>query len=309
MTTALITGVCGFCGAHLVARLRNEGDIRIVGIDIRSDTPIGVLLDEYRSVDIRDSQQVASVIRHVRPDLIFHLVGVLKGSASDLYQANLMGGINVLESVRQYAPDARVLIVGSAAEYGRVSSSEMPIKEDRTCAPSGAYALSKYALTLAALDYARNRGLKVVVARPFNIIGSGVPPSLVVGAILNRAKQALQSSDDPAIIVGNLDAERDFIVVEDVMDAYTRLLLGNHSGEVFNICSGEPRTVRSVAEELLSFSPRPIRLKVSPSLIRFDDVKTVYGSWKKANLAIGFRPKKKLSDALQAAWRHEIRDT
>jgi len=306
MPTALITGVCGFCGAHLVERLRQESGMRITGVDIRSEAPASLSLDGYVAADIRDPGQVAAVITHIEPDLIFHLAGIVNGSATDVYQVNFLGGINLIESVRLCAPQARVLIVGSAAEYGYVPLSEMPVKEDRICNPSGAYALSKYALTLVTRDYARQFGLKVVIVRPFNIIGPGIPSSLVVGAILKRTKQALTNSNDPEVAIGNLDTERDFIAVNDTVDAYTRLLLNYHTTEIFNICSGTPRTIRSIAEELLSFSPRSVRITVSPSLIRANDVKIVYGSWEKINLAIGFNPQTNISDALHAAWRHEM---
>jgi GDP-4-dehydro-6-deoxy-D-mannose reductase len=182
----------------------------------------------------------------------------------------------------------------------------MPISEECRCNPSGAYALSKYALSLAGLDYARKQGLNVVIARPFNIIGPGIPSSLVVGAILQRVKQALQGSEEVKIDVGNLDTERDFIAVDDVVDAYVRLLSGDNRGEVFNICSGEPRKIRTVVEELLSHSPRPIRLQVSTALLRTNDVVRVYGDWEKANRAIGFKPRSSLSEALHAAWSYEM---
>lgn len=306
MTRALITGVCGFCAAHLAKKLASGGDIRTIGIDIRGRPPQRLPLDDYISVDMGDRLQVSDTVARVKPDLVFHLAGLVRGNAAELFRVNLLGGVHLMEAILESAPDARTLVVGSAAEYGHVPESEMPITEEHPCNPIGPHGLSKYSLTLAAVDYARNRGLKVSVARPFNIVGAGVPESLVVGAILHRATKALAESDDPVVTIGNLDTERDFVAVEDAVDGYLRMVQSDHWGEVFNICSGQPCSIRSVVEGLLSYSPKPIRLRVDPALVRPADVKTVYGDYGKANRLLGFVPATSLDSALRSAWDHEM---
>jgi GDP-4-dehydro-6-deoxy-D-mannose reductase len=303
MKTALITGAAGFCGRHLAERLYRGGDIRVVGLDAQPIPGKADWLHEQVCADLRDVSQTEGLIARTRPDFVFHLAGALKGRPLELYQANLMSGISVIEALRTSAPQARVLVVGSAAEYGSVPECRLPIKEDEDCVPTDAYGLSKFALTCAALSYSRHYGMKVVVARPFNIIGAGMPPNLVLGAILQRAKSALRTSDDPEVTVGNLEAVRDFVAVEDVVAAYIRLLQGDHWGQVFNICSGEPRSIRSVVQALLAFSRHPIRLRVDPSLMRCAEVQVAYGSWHKASQAFGFVPAADFDRTLEAAWR------
>jgi GDP-4-dehydro-6-deoxy-D-mannose reductase len=282
--------------------LAREGGLRLVGADLRAEAPAGVPLDDYVVADFGRAETAEAAIGRVRPELVFHLVGVAAGEAGELYRVNLLSGIHLLESLRRTSPGARVLIVGSAAEYGAAPPAEMPLTEEHPCRPSGAYGLSKHALTLAALDYAR-QGMKVVVVRPFNIVGAGVPPSLVVGALVARAKKALAGNGDATIAIGNLEPERDFVAVEDVVRAYARLMRGEHWGEVFNICSGRPLPVRAVAERLLAFAPRPVRLEVDPALVRPADAPSVYGSWQKAHRHFGFEPATPLEEALRAAWQ------
>ncbi len=188
--TALISGVCGFSAKHLVRMLSGEGRVRIAGADLPAEPPADLQLADYRAADLARADEAAALVRHVRPDMVFHLAGRYRGTSDELYAANLLGGVHLLEALRESSPNARVLVVGTAAEYGPAPPEEMPIAEDHPCRPRGAYGLSKHALSLAALDFARRCGLKVVVARPFNIIGAGVPPSLVVGAVLERAKRA-----------------------------------------------------------------------------------------------------------------------
>jgi GDP-4-dehydro-6-deoxy-D-mannose reductase len=299
---ALITGAHGFCARHLAARMAAAGDVRIVGLDCRRDAPAGVPLDEYVVADVTDEVGLDATLRRFRPDRIFHLAALMAGPAAELYRVNFMGSVRLLESVRLAVPDCRVLLVGSAAEYGMAPAAEMPISEECVCRPTSAYGISKYAATLAAVNYAQTARLKTVIARPFNIVGAGLPTGLVVGAVLERAQAALANAGEPVVVVGNLDTQRDFVAVDDVVKAYLRMLDGSYWGEVFNVCSGEPRTVRSVLDELCSLSPRPIRFEVDPALVRPNDVAVVYGSCRKARKAFGFAPSSRLGDALRAAW-------
>ncbi len=343
MSRVLITGACGFCARHLADRLALDPETAVFGADIRRSEDALSRLADFRQVDFTDSEAVSALVADLRPDIVFHLAGAVRGRPESIYAANLLGGVNLLEAVKEYAAEARVIVAGSAAEYGHVPEEDMPITEEQACQPVGAYGISKYALTLACLEYARNSRnlpltpsgtegggvpMRVSVVRPFNIIGAGVPATLVVGAIIERAKDAIVSGRD-TVIVGNLDTYRDFVAVEDVVDAYIALagvpdtpvgrpdtLVGQNlpltpsetegggvpNGEVYNICSGKPTSIRFVVETLLSFAPRPLRPVVDPNLVRGTDVKTVYGSWKKARDAFGFEPKTDLTAALRSAW-------
>ena len=106
--------------------------------------------------------------------------------------------------------------------------------------------------------------------------------------------------------VGNLDCERDFVAVTDVVDGYVELMARECWGQVFNMCSGRPATIRSVVTTLLSYSPRPLGLVVDPALCRPDDVPVVYGSWERARRAFGFVPVTPLEGALRMAWDHRL---
>ena len=155
------------------------------------------------------------------------------------------------------------------------------------------------------MDYAKRYGLKVVVARPSNIVGPGVPESLVVGAMLSRAKKAF-SSIKPVFKVGDFESERDFVDVSDVTEAYVRLAQANLCGEVFNICSGRSYSIRRVAELLIANSSRSIALEFDPDLVPPSIIRSLYGSHEKATKAIGFRPATSLDLSLKAAWDAEI---
>jgi len=302
----LITGVGGFCGRHLAKHLRLEKDVALVGYDRLDEAPAGLSLDDYISGDVLDQQQLNRIVGKINPQEIFHLAGISTGPAVDIYRTNVLGTIHLLEAVRTLARQARVLLVGSAAEYGPLEQSDLPVNEAHPCNPIGAHGLSKYAATLAGIDYARNFAMKVVVARPSNIIGAGIASYLLVGAVLERIRGALATPDESTIKVGNVDTVRDFIAVEDVVAAYLQMIRGDHWGEIFNISSGQPSKISFVIETLLSLSPRPLTYEIDPSLVRPLETKIFYASHAKAKEAFGFKATISLEDSIRAAWAHEI---
>lgn len=306
MRTCLITGARGFCGRHLVSRLAEEGGFRVIGTGRCGEVPSDTGLDEYIPADVRDEGQMGKVVRDSRPDMVFHLAGIRHGTAEEMDRVNLIGSLTVLDTLKRYAPRARVLLVGTAAEYGAVEVNNLPVTEGHRCQPCGSYGTSKHAMALAGLDYGRGFGLSVVLARPFNIIGAGISRDLMLGAVLCRAKMALAGAGDPVVHVGNVQTERDFVAVEDVVDAYVRMLTGNFGGEIFNLCSGRPHSVRSLIALALAQSPRAIRAEVDPRLVRSSEVEIIYGSWAKAHRTFGFRPATSVESSVRAAWNYEM---
>jgi GDP-4-dehydro-6-deoxy-D-mannose reductase len=301
MMNVLITGAAGFTARHLTQRLRAMGSVQITGTDLAAAKPEGVWLQDYIAGDLSDLTRLRETIRRSRPQWIFHLAGLFRGGVYDIYRANLTGGLNLLEAVRMEAPEAAVLVVGSAAEYGVWPPAEMPLSERHPCQPAGAYGSSKYALTLAAQAYHRENGLKVLVARPFNLLGAGMPATLVVGAIAHRAKAALEAGQS-RISVGNLASQRDFVAIEDAVDAYVRLLEAGAWGEIFNIASGEGCSIDYVVKSLLSFAPTPIELVQDEELKRWNDPPIVTGDPAKIHSVCGASRRVPLQETLRAVW-------
>lgn len=297
----LITGAGGFCAAHLVPRLRTDFSGPIVGIGRNRAPALGAHLDDYQQVDMSAWDTVAAVVGALKPRLIFHLAGSLSEDADGLIRSNFLGTISLLEAVRVHAPDARLLIAGSAAEYGAVGAQRLPVTEDHPCRPTTLYGATKYSATLAALAYWRRFGIMVVVARPFNIVGPGMPTRLLLGAILMRITESVEG-EERLVKVGNVDVERDFITVWDVVDGYVRMVQGDHWGQVFNLCSGRPCRVGDLVGLLAELSPHPLRFVVDPELQRPLEARTFYGSSEKARAAFGFRPRHDLKDAVKGAW-------
>jgi len=304
MKSVLITGVLGFCAGHLVKRLRTNYNVRIFGIDIAEKALSELHLDAYLCVDICDRERLEHAVKLWEPDTIFHLAGVTGDDLYKVYSVNFNGSLGLFETVRKHLPDSSVLIIGSSAEYGFASPDDFPLTEEQPCRPINAYGISKHSVVLAGRNYVQKEGLKIVAARPFNIIGPGIPPTLVVGAIIKRIKDSLNRKDKKLVIkMGNLNTERDFIDVNDAMDAYIKMVQGDFWGEVFNICSGKSYSIRKVVEVIAGFSGMPVEIEHDPALVRIPDIDISFGSYSKAQRAFGFEPVVDIERSLLEIWR------
>src|SRR5207244_405924 len=157
-------------------------------------------------------------------------------------QSNLFSTLNLLEAVRRYAPEARVLVAGSGEEYGR--PEVLPVTEDNSLRPQNPYALSKVSADLAAGLYGDAYGMHVVRTRAFNHAGPGQSDIYVVSSLARQIAEAEASDDETGhveVAMGNPNARRDFTDVRDVARAYW-LALEHAKPGVYNVCSG-----RSVA--------------------------------------------------------------
>ena len=172
---ALVTGVSGFVGRHLVEHLRAMGD-DVEGCD-RADG----------SVDIVDLASVHAAVGRVRPDVVYHLAGWSDVGGSwaapvEVFRANAEGTLNVLLACAE-ARVERVLAVSSADVYGIVREDELPIHEDAALRPVTPYAASKVAADYLALQAWLGTRLPVLRARAFNHLGPGQLPWFVARSL------------------------------------------------------------------------------------------------------------------------------
>jgi GDP-4-dehydro-6-deoxy-D-mannose reductase len=246
MGVCLITGIGGFLGSHLADFLLTQG-WEVTGI-LRQDSSNVAHIRHGLALfhcDILDKAQIESVVREVRPEAIFHLAAQSLPSRSwqepeATFQVNVLGTLNLLGAVRAAELDPVVVVAGSSAEYGPSMPEEIPIKEDAPLRPASPYGVSKAATTLLALQYHRAFGMKVVVARPFFVIGprkSGDACSDFARGVVavERAYVGCRMSDvgqlstlnprpSTGLQVGNLEAVRDLLDVEDAVRALWLLL-------------------------------------------------------------------------------------
>jgi GDP-4-dehydro-6-deoxy-D-mannose reductase len=289
---AVVTGARGFVGRHLSRHL-GELDVEVVTLD----------LDDARPVDITDRDAVARRMADESPDVVYHLaarshVGDSWTDGDALTEVNV-GGTRAVVDACVAAGVGRVLVVGSAEQYGTVDPAAVPVGEDTACRPVSPYGKSKVAAEAVALEAHRVHGLAVVCTRAFNHTGPGQAPNFLVPGLAARIAAAERAGSDE-IALGNGDPVRDFSDVRDVVRAYALLAERGVAGEVYNVCSGQGVRVGDVAARLVALARRPLRIVTATDLVRAVDVPVLVGDPTKLVAATGWQRAHDLDDTLAA---------
>ncbi len=284
---ALITGAGGFCGRHLTIYLEDLG-VQVYTLSNRGNTTT----HHYQINEITDIASIASVLKIIKPDYVFHLAGI---SISDdpilFYKVNTQYAVALLRALEVAGlGDCPVLLVGTSAEYGMVSQEQLPIREELSPHPDNHYGISKLAQTFAGLAASRN-GRPIVIVRPFNIIGPGMPGYLVVQSFTRQIMNILNDRTPPIIKVGNLKSMRDFIDIRDVVKIYWQLIKTPSAyGEIINVCSGKGIAIGDILSRLIEICGCSIEVETDPSRFKLNDIPVHYGSIEKLQKILGFVP-------------------
>ncbi|QAT83736.1 GDP-4-dehydro-6-deoxy-D-mannose reductase [Corallococcus coralloides] len=294
----LVTGADGFVGRHACAALRAAGD---EVVEVHGPRGEGISSTALH-FDIADEAKVKAAVSEVKPDSVLHLAGFSSVAKSHqnparVFAVNTMGVVHLLTALRESAPKARVLLVGSGEVYGPVAEGTRAV-ESHPHVPLSPYAASKSAGELAGEQFFRSYGMEVILARPFNHLGAGQDPTFVVPSFAAQIRAIALGTVDPVLRTGNLDAIRDFSHVKDVVDAYRLLLLKGEAGQAYNVGSGEGRTIRSLLEEMLQLSGVQARIELDPARLRPSDIPSLVADPGKLH-ALGWAPKLTVADALR----------
>jgi GDP-4-dehydro-6-deoxy-D-mannose reductase len=295
----LVTGASGFVGPHVLRAVHDAGH-EAWGTD-RSPRPGS---PRHRTCDLADAGQARAMLAAMRPDAVVHLAGTASVARSfdhpqEVLGNNLLAACNLLEAVRgEPGAGIRVLLVGSAEQYGPVRPDELPVGEAHPQRPASPYAVSKVAQEHLALQYRAAWGLDVVLTRSFNHSGPGQSPDFVLPAIARQIAAAEAGAAEPVLHVGNLDVERDFLDVRDVARAYVLLLEKGESGAVYNVCSGEAVHLRALVDALVSRARVAMRIETDPARFRPADLPALRGDPSRLRQATGWERRIPLATTL-----------
>jgi GDP-4-dehydro-6-deoxy-D-mannose reductase len=275
--------------------------------------------DEYLTCDIRDASALAQAVADAQPTHIIHLAAISHVPTSFkepllTWQTNVIGSINLLEAIRQHAPDAFTLFPSSSEVYGAAFKSGIAVEEDTLPQPLNPYAASKVAAEYAFREYFR-QGLDGVIARPFNHIGAQQSPDFVTASFARQIALIEAGQQASVLKVGNLEAIRDFLDVQDVCDAYIRLLdlAGKPAHPLcLNIASGQSRKIRDVLELMLKQSLTPITVEQDPERLRPSDIPIAAGNNTLLRQTTGWQPAIALETTLNQLldyWREQVKAT
>lgn len=302
---ALLTGGNGFIGRWLRRRLQEDGvEVALVGRSL----PAGVNVFRFDSTD--STAVIRRAVFEFRPNFVFHLAGTADASSLDaLIEVNLGYCARLLDALDAagLAESTRLMVVGSAAEYGIVEPAALPVHEDLRPSPVSFYGGTKLAQTELALRWAAYGGRFVTVARPFTIIGPGMPQHLAVGSFIDQLL-AIRRGDAPAVLdVGNLSTSRDFLDVGNAVDMLWRLIRCDKAlGRVVNLCSGRPVAIREIVDYAIQLIDVPVQIRESTSRLRRLDMPVHYGDNSRLLALLGTITLVPWQESVAAMIRNEI---
>lgn len=316
---ALVTGVSGFVGGHLVEHLLDAGDV-VVGLSSRGAWPpeLASLGRQVRNeaCDLAhvEPNELAETLRRKQPEAIYHLAAQANPSASlddprGTWNVNLGGTLTLLEAVRASGLAPRIVLVGTGVSYGNPSPEHLPVSEDCPLRPNNPYAASKAAADILGIQHHLTHGTHTIMARPFNHAG---PRQSDLYALSSFARQVaeVEAGIRPGLEVGNLDVVRDFTDVRDIVRAYRLLIERGTPGEVYNIGTGRDVSLAAMLEILRSLAQVPVEVRVDPARVRPVDQPRLLADASKLHAATGWEPlhtiEQTLSDMLDY-WRKIVR--
>lgn len=262
----LLTGAAGFTGKHLLQRARAKGH-EIIPFD----------------GDLRDPIELRATLSGQPFDSLIHLAGISSPAhtpVEDFYTVNTLGTLHLLEAILSLGKtDIPIILASSAVVYGSTTTS--PLEESLPVDPINHYGISKHAMEGIARTF-RDR-LNILIVRPFNYTGPGQDERFLIPKLVRAFQQK-----SPTLKLGNLDVAREFNDVAMVCDAYLTLIETQfNSGEILNLCSGQPHALLTVLQTLEALTGYRPKIEVDPALVRPNEIKSLCGCPRKLKAMLG----------------------
>ncbi len=311
---ALITGIGGFVGRHLLQHLRAEGD-EVFGTGRPADC-VG-LPDDVRVyfADLTQRDAVEHVLQETRPEAIYHLAAQSSTGESfvDPWATignNLLSQLNLFEAQLKTNQAPRTLVIGSSDEYGHVKPEDVPTHEDVPLRPTTPYAVSKVGQDVMGYQYFAQHRLPVIRVRPFNHTGPGHDARFVIPSFAKQLAEMEQGDREPVLTVGNTNVQRDFCDARDMVRAYRLAVVAGVPGEVYNLGRGRSVRIADIVDELISLCRVAVEVQQDPQLLRPSDVPRQEADTRKFTTLTGWQPlipwHTTLAETLDY-WRNKVR--
>jgi UDP-glucose 4-epimerase len=303
----LVTGGAGFIGSHIVDRLSAEN--RVIVFDNLFTGQMSNLEKSKDKItfikgDILDKALLSDIVAKV--DIIFHLaadVGNIRSIRDPFFDMdiNIRGVLNLLDACRNSKVE-RVVYSSSAAIFGE--ARYLPIDEEHTLNPESPYAVSKMAGEKYCFAFYKVHGVPTTALRYFNVYGPRQDTSEYANAISIFSHKIREGT--PITIFGDGKQTRDFVFIEDVVDA--NILAATQPaaiGEIFNIAMGKETSIEQLVSLIME-----VRGKESPiayAAPRAGEVRHSRANIEKAQRMLGYNPEISLKEGLTLTWREETK--
>lgn len=313
----LVTGAAGCVAYYVVQFIQKEHpDVEIHGLERWgvSWQDVRRLMEEMvmHEGDLLDFASTLTILREVKPDIIFHLaaqsyVPTSFQAAATTLSNNGIGTLNLLEAVRLAEQNPRIVIVSSPEVYGDVPESELPITERTPLRPVNPYAVSKATEDLLGFMYHEAYGLHTIITRAFAHEAPRRGPWFAVSNFALQIARIEAGLQEPVVKVGNLNSVRTYGDVRDTVRAYWLAAHLCKPGEAYNIAGETVMTLREVLDRLLAMTPLKdgIKVEVDPARLRPKDVPRQEADDSKFRTLTGWKPELSfLDETLPAMLEH-----
>ncbi len=313
---ALITGGYGFAGRHLAHYLISCGDDVAVTYDPKTRGTDGALTDLYPStplpntvqslaLDVTNKAAVEQLISLTKPDAVYHLAAITFVPQGELnlqkiFEVNAFGTANILDAIVKQSPETRFLNVASSEVYGDPRPGSLPLTEQAVLRPVSTYGIAKATADLATFKYTFTDAVFGIRARPFPHIGPGQNPVFAISSFARQIAEIKLGRAPAKIMVGNLEAKRDYSDVSDIVRGYRDAILNGKRGEAYNLCSGSSVQIGDLLQRLIKLAEVEVEVVVDPDRLRPVDVPDVYGDPSKAFKELGWKPRIDLEATLHS---------
>jgi GDP-4-dehydro-6-deoxy-D-mannose reductase len=309
--SVLVTGGTGSLGYHLLSVITQTKGSLCSFSPKPGKTYRKLNHVDYEYGDLMDFNSILAIIEKYQPSEIYHIasqsnVGISHKKPFETLSTNFLGTQNLLEAVRRVTPKSKVLLLSSSDIYGPGEGLlDVFHNEDDPYRPITPFATSKACMEILGEQFARAWGMHILIARPFNFTGPYHSRRFVLPNIASQLIKIVEYGGEPVIYTGNLDVSRDVIDFRDLARALVLLMNTAKSMSVYNICSGQIRTIRELVEIMIEYSEMDIEIRRDPNRERKIDLPLLMGSPEKIMKATGWRPMIAIEDTIADIY-HEM---
>lgn len=302
----LVTGALGYMGQHLCWTLCEDQNVELHGSYRTKRFHASDKRCQLHQLDLDDAGATTKLIQHLQPHQIYHLAGNIhagRTTGSDVrtsWNDNLIGTLNLFDACVTAKLSPHIVLASTGAIYGE-SIDGQPVSETSVLRPLNTYAASKAASDLAGYQYWKTHRMPVVRARLFNYLGPGQDENTALSRFAYHLARLERIDASPAILhVGNLDAERDFTDIADLVRALMLLMELGEPGEAYNVACGVSHPMRWYLDELIKQVRIPIEVRIDPTLIRTAEAQRLQVDISKLQALTGWKPTVPLHQTLAA---------
>lgn len=311
----LVTGAGGFVGQHLIKKLLLN-KYSVIAMDFAQNS----VLEKYNipvyNTNILNFIDVENVINKEQPNVIVHLaaqsnVGISWKSTNLTTSVNIEGSLNLYKAFFNINPQGLFLNIGSSDEYGLTAKMGIPLTEEMECKPQNPYSISKYCTEQLLLQLSKKDNVKLVSTRSFNHFGPGQRTGFVISDFASQIAKIKLGIINNEIYVGDLSAARDFLYIDDIINAYIAIIENSVPNGIYNISSGKSYKIQDILNLLINLSGEEIKINIDKNKFRPAEVSNFVGASYKLKSVTSWEAKTSLMEGLKKTldyWYKKIGD-